>query len=43
MPIPRLFYESPSLRVSVASRRYQLALKLRAARVDVDADDIRLL
>lgn len=42
-PDPRLFFETPSLRVSVASPEYLLAMKLRASRVDLDVDDIRLL
>ena len=42
-PDPRLFFETPSLRVSVASPRYLLAMKLRSSRVDVDVDDIRFL
>lgn len=33
----------PGIRVSVPSARYLLALKVAAARVDRDADDIRLL
>lgn len=37
------FYESPSLKVDVASARYLLAMKLFAARVENDVDDIMLL
>lgn len=36
-------FEAPGISVSVASPRYLLALKVAAARVDRDADDIRLL
>lgn len=36
-------FEGPGISVSVPSPRYLLALKVAAARVDRDADDIRLL
>ena len=37
------FYESGSLRVDVASPRYQLAMKLMSARPGADVEDIRIL
>lgn len=42
-PDARRFYESGSLNVDVASARYLLAMKLFAARVENDADDIAFL
>ena len=36
-------FEGPGISVSVPSPNYLLALKVAAARVDRDADDIRLL
>lgn len=42
-PDARRFYESDSLNVDVASARYLLAMKLFAARVENDADDIAFL
>jgi hypothetical protein len=39
----RAVLDVPGLRVSVPSAQYLLALKVAAARVDRDADDIRLL
>lgn len=42
-PQARPILEVPGLRVSVPSARYLLALKVAAARVDRDADDIRVL
>lgn len=42
-PSPRELVEVPGLRVSVASAGYLLALKVAAARVDRDADDIEIL
>lgn len=40
---PQEIAEMPGLRVMVASPQYLLALKVAAARVDRDADDIKLL
>lgn len=42
-PEAQAVLDLPGLRVSVPSARYLLALKVAAARVDRDADDIRLL
>lgn len=36
-------FERPGLAVSAASARFLLAMKLRAARVELDSDDIRFL
>lgn len=42
-PEARLLLDVPGLTVSVPSPRYLLALKVQAARVDRDTDDILLL
>lgn len=39
----RLVFEHPALRAYAASPRYLLAMKLRSARIERDADDIALL
>ena len=42
-PDARVFFESDSLRVDVASPKYLLAMKLMSARPGADMDDIRTL
>lgn len=42
-PDARILLEVPGLTVSVPSPRYLLALKVQAARIDRDADDIAVL
>ena len=42
-PDRRTVFESPGLSVTVPSPQYLLAMKVYAARVDRDADDIRIL
>jgi hypothetical protein len=42
-PYRRTIFESPGLSVTVPSPQYLLAMKVYAARVDRDADDIRIL
>lgn len=42
-PGARVFFDRPGLTVRVASPRYLLAMKLLAARVERDEDDIRAL
>ena len=42
-PGATLLFERPSLRVELASAEYLLAMKIRAARVELDVDDIRTL
>jgi len=42
-PDAEVFFESPSLRVDVASPRYLLAMKLMSARPGADVEDIRTL
>ena len=42
-PGATVLFESPSLRVELASAEYLLAMKVRAARVELDADDIHTL
>lgn len=42
-PEQRTYFESPGISISVASPKYLLALKVAAARVDRDTDDIQAL
>lgn len=42
-PAAKVLLDAPGVRVHVASARYPLALKVHAARVDRDPDDIRVL